>query len=167
MTSGQSLDPVRLAMEHALKINRFVDPGNKKLRSRLRSRARELPGLVLDSGLVPALLFFLSKAEKEGYSRAVGVLPCQGSPAGGVINDEDNKYAYGLIARAVVCALDRTGKLPKQDNDGNSINIDDITGIVESLGKMRGIGELEATLEIMEYLVSLKRAAEALWEKEE
>ena len=64
-------DPVKTALDVTLKIKQLIDAVQPKETVALSRRARELPTLVLQTGLTPALTFYLSKVEKEEVYKLV------------------------------------------------------------------------------------------------
>ncbi len=59
------INPVKIAMDIFLEIKQEINQ-NERLGSKLRTRAREIPELVEDIGLIPALSFCYAKANGKG-----------------------------------------------------------------------------------------------------
>jgi len=60
--SGQSIDPVKLAVTNVLKLSKCLEGINEREDlERLVSRASSFPSLMLSSGLVPTITFWMSK----------------------------------------------------------------------------------------------------------
>ncbi|MEB3760883.1 MAG: type III-B CRISPR module-associated protein Cmr5 [Desulfurococcales archaeon] len=157
---SRQLDMVELAMKHALRLNQLVSTTEKgkDLAKKLRSRARELPSLIMDNGLVVTLLFYLSKAENPKIvENSVKIMLNNERIKDSILNP--GKYAYALIAASVLTALKETGII-KIESDAS------VEDIVKILIEKRESQEVMITGIIEEYVVNLKRAAEFLWEEE-
>ncbi len=157
---SRQLDMVELAMKHALRLNQLVSTTEKgkDLAKKLRSRARELPSLIMDNGLVVTLLFYLSKAENPKIvENSVKIMLNNERIKDSILNP--GKYAYALIAASVLTALKETGII-KIEPDAS------VKDIVKILIEKRESQEVMITGIIEEYVVNLKRAAEFLWEEE-
>ncbi len=173
---GLGIDLTRRGLEHALSMNKVIEncgDKGKELAKKLRSRARDLPSLVLESGLVPALLFYLSKTSPEDYRASYGALANKdysglcSSERGAHGADEHekkgpsiDKISYSLITAGIIIVLRELGYLDGALNDVRKT----IQAIIDLREKRK---EFEASMIVQEYLVSLKRAAEALWEGED
>ena len=157
---SRQLDMVDLAMKHALRLNQLVSTTEKgkDLAKKLRSRARELPSLIMDNGLVVTLLFYLSKAENPKIVEDSVKIMLNNERIKDSISNP-GKYAYALIAASVLTALKEIDIIKIEPN----ASVKDIVEILK--GKIR-TQEAMITGIIEEYVVNLKRAAEFLWEEE-
>ncbi|GBF09152.1 type III-B CRISPR module-associated protein Cmr5 [Aeropyrum pernix] len=77
------MDPLDLAISHAAAVHEALEAyrrvclggeGDEKPGRGLKRRARSLPGLILSSGLIPALTFYMSKADTQAYREYVRLL---------------------------------------------------------------------------------------------
>ena len=152
---------VELAVQHALQIHSIVEnAGDKSASDRLRSRVRSLPSLVSDVGLVQALLFYLSKAgeSEKLYKDAYNVFAKSGSLSDNAKIDE--KGSYAVVAAAVFHAISSVmNKIDFQNN----ISPEDIEGAIRMLDTIiKGGLEVRLQRRLHDYLITLKRAGEAL-----
>lgn len=117
-----------------------------------RSRCRELPSLVEDVGLVPALSFCYAKAGKDIYEHVKGALKNKGK----VDDSNHREKGYGIYLYFVLKKL----KEIKLIEEGHVE--DPIKAFRElSEGKQRVAGRL-----LRPYIVQMKRLSEAVFEAE-
>ncbi len=172
MTMGQ-VDLVELALRHILALDGAASSNEQKMTSKhlskIRSRAREIPSLIMESGLVPGLLFYLSKTGAYEYKYAARTLSCiSGESSVEQSTDmnkeklDDGKFSYAVVSAAIICSLVQLGYLDKMPQDIHEA----IGSLLDLRNSSEGVREIEALASIEQYLISLKRAAESLWEEE-
>ncbi len=106
------MNPVREAIEVFLEIKRKLDEAKlsegmrDKIKSKLRTRAREIPGMIIDTGLVPTLSFCLAKA---GIDKLRLVLKLMGGymDSNKLENIKPEEISYALYTYVVMKYLDR------------------------------------------------------------
>jgi len=176
-------DPVALALAHGLCLReaqkRYApgkDDGGQEGHGKgfqgkgVRSRARELPGLIASAGLAQALLFYLSKADDNEYRKAYLLAQaaekdvCQ-LPEG-LNNDDVRKMledkegaGYGTILALLAHAiktLTPAGSYDFRTRDG-------LAQYILYLAKEGRGTELQATALLQPYLEALKRVIEAFF----
>ena len=144
--------PIREAVEIFLKlkdridkIGKYVDKNKiKELKTKIRSRAREIPEKIAELGLIPTLTFCLAKSEKENLRKAVVLMETgiEGLKNIKVIKKEggekqtfdisSDKFAYALYTYILLKYLGThlgTIKL-KSNNQEEEIKLD-LTELVE------------------------------------
>lgn len=129
------MNPVKMAMDVFLEIKREVKQ-NEKLGSRLRTRAREVPELIKDVGLIPALSFCYAKAKGEG----------------------EEAKAYELYLKAILSYLKNLGVLGIDVNEA-------LDKPAETLENLYSASPIIKPL-LTPFLIEFKRLCEATWKPE-
>lgn len=194
--------PVEEGINIFLKINGVLDTFEKKvkesknldqLKSKIRSRAREVPEMIAELGLVPTLSFCLAKSEKEGFRDIITLLERNDEEAveqvlNKIINGKDkekdkdldklDKYAYAIYTYVLLKFLsnylgslkyredsqEREVKLDLANLDKNENAWNDLYKYLEAL--MQGGGNILATRLLQPYLLQFKSLCEAEFKPE-
>lgn len=157
------MDLIQLAIDHINKMKQSMDLVKTKkgslpeLPKRLRQRARSIPSLILDAGLVPALLYYLSKTNPRSLEIAAKIIDCDERNSEVKEIDDTRETAYAFIASGILCVLKKLNFLNVELSKVDSI----ICGLEEI--RRRKV-ELKATFAIRPYVIALKELAEAMWE---
>lgn len=161
--------PVEEAIEAFLEVKRKVVKGDGELGSKLRTRSREVPELMLELGLVPALSFCLAKAGMEALRRVVSeVEGCElaaareGGEEGKEKKEKKEELSYAAYAYVVLRYL---RGYAKAGSVCDLVREED--RLYELLGSMVGgaIGPPAYGL-LLQYLQQFKRLCEAAFERE-
>lgn len=133
-------------------------------------RAKDLPSMVSSAGLVPALTFYMSKADQEIYQRLYSYLRGRGGDVHGVCSaapgdlrkELGGKEGAGYAALLALAAafLAETGYLDPEPVDYRSL-AEALRGL--AAGTVRA---LAAERLLLEYLVEVKKLAEAFFKEE-
>lgn len=130
----------------------------------IQRRAKDLPSMVASAGLVPALTFYIAKADENRFRRFLELLDIKDIDK---IDCEQLREDLGegegagyspLLALAV-----------KALNEHNYINyVEDYVTLANELRKLRerGIEELAAEQVILGYLLEVKKLADAFFGRE-
>ena len=177
MAAGGPGGVVKLALAYMLRLSGFAEQcrpivcsgqdgdGKCRLGAGIARRAKDLPGLVASAGLVPALTFYMSKADEKSYKSFLCVL--RGGEGGcakcnGVKEDLgwSEKAGYAPVLALAALGLQELGHV----------------GDVEDYKKLAlGLLELStspsrallAERQLLELLVEAKKLAEAFFHEEE
>ncbi len=165
-----SFDPVRAALTYVLRIAEQVrlcreqGGGGKVTGEALRRRARDLPTLVASAGMVPALTFYMSKASAETLETLLDRVLGGEGPSGelcGSLSSElsgSEGVGYATLLALATRALEDMGYLA-----GVTGSRDAVTALARGLLSLRGTEkELVAERRLIEFLVEVKKLAEAL-----
>lgn len=173
-------DPVKLALIHAIRIKEAVDQlnsrkeggeGEKAGAKGFRSRARELPGLILSSGIVPALTFYLSKtSDDETLRKAVELLKTDQNPSYDVIdglsNELSNKEGTGYTLMLAAVAIATEVLYGKSLFDGHEVNrVCFAKGLLDLSCKPSE--ERQLTRILLPYLTELKKLSDSFFGEKE
>ena len=170
-------DPVALALSHGYRIKAGVQELRDKCKEDLSMgeskpedyngegvvrRAKELPGLIASSGLVPALTFYMSKIEsEEELEEALKLLEGKEADICKLKEALSNKEGagYSIMLAAVIDALEKLAGV----SFVKPITLTSLAGTLLSLrtGKDHML-ELEAEYMISDYLIEAKKVLEAL-----
>lgn len=166
-------DPVKLAVNHALRVKELVDELNDRNTyggAGFRRRARDFPSLVAAAGLTPALLFYLSKARSDKIEEALEVM--KGAKLTGdkleILKDEvSNKEGagYSLMLAAVIDAAEKLAGenlLASGEGDAASRLASGIVKLREKPG-----AEVKLVRLLEPYFIELKKIADALFKEDE
>ena len=165
-----SFDPVKAALTYVLRIAeqvrqcRALDGGEKVTGEAVKRRARDLPTLVASAGMVPALTFYMSKASAETLQTMLDkVLGGEGPSRElcGSLRDElggSEGAGYSTLLALATRALEDMGYL-----GGVTGSSDTVAALAQGLLSLRGTErELVAERRLLEFLVEVKKLAEAL-----
>ena len=99
------VDPIKEAiqvfMDIKTKIIDKLDKEGEEVGSKLRTRAREIPEMILDLGLVPTLSFCMSKANIDNIKEVINIIERDSSPEK-LKNAKPEELAYALYTYAVL-----------------------------------------------------------------
>ncbi|MEM1521333.1 MAG: type III-B CRISPR module-associated protein Cmr5 [Candidatus Korarchaeum sp.] len=144
-------DPVLSAIDDFKGLLDSLKNGEKsKVGESFRSRCRELPSLIEDTGLVPALSFCYAKASKE-YGNVRKALE-DGSK---IEDDNPMEKGYAIYLYFVLKMLGSLGLLDESH----------LSDPIEALREIRGKQRVASRL-LRPYLIQLKRLSEAVFESE-
>jgi len=165
-----SFDPVRAALTYVLRIAEQVrlcreqDGGGGVTGEAVRRRARDLPTLVASAGMVSALTFYMSKADSETLQTLLDRVLGGEGPSGelcGSLRGElggGEGAGYSTLLALATRALEDMGYL-----GGVTGSSDTMTALARGLLSLRGTEkELVAERRLLEFLVEVKKLAEAL-----
>lgn len=142
------MDPIQRAVKDFSKLYDLVEQGffDKNVGRSFRARARSMPDIINDVGLVPALSFCFANATKSMYDKVIEIWRkgCE-EP----IKAEEGGYALYLL---LVLSYLRDVEILKVD----------ISRPVEALGELVSVQTLAAKL-LAPYCIQLKRLAEAVY----
>lgn len=178
-----ALDTLETKVEEPKKLDQlkqYLD----KLKSKIRARAREVPEMIVELGLVPTLSFCLAKSEKEGLGEIIALLEKNDGKAmwqilNKIIGGKDlDKYAYAIYTYVLLKFLsnylgslkyredsqERDVKLDLANLDKNESAWNDLYKYLEAL--MQGGGNILATRLLQPYLLQFKRLCEAEFKSE-
>ncbi|MEM2914639.1 MAG: type III-B CRISPR module-associated protein Cmr5 [Halobacteria archaeon] len=141
-------DPIKAGIED-MKVIMSLIAENESLDGKFRARARSLPSLINEIGLVPTLSFCYGKAEKEVYEN---VKKCFYENRKIDKGDEEKK-GYALYLLITLNYLKKLGLITSTED------------VVEVLKQLSGKGEITYRL-LRPYLLQIKRLAEALFKPE-
>lgn len=134
------------------KADKTVSIQDSEVGKSLRSRCRELPALIEEVSIVPALSFCYAKAGHKNYEEVKGALEREK----GEINDGREKgYAVYLYF-----ALKRLKEL-------NLIEETHLSRPIEALKHLANGNQRVASILIRPYIVQIKKLAEAVFPEEE
>ncbi len=173
-------DPIREAIRVFMDVKEnVIDKLNtskiNEVGSKLRTRAREVPEMILELGLVPTLSYCLSKASVNNILKIIKVIKnsSESEQLKDIKNVESEKLAYALYTYVLLNYLSLTmGKvgnveLRKEDlvneNDvdrASNMIIRYMEALMESSAKSLIYGLLQS------YLLQFKRLCEATFEPE-
>jgi CRISPR type III-B/RAMP module-associated protein Cmr5 len=163
--SARPIDPIREAIQIFLNLKaRIIDRlGDNKLSetigSKLRTRSREIPEMILDLGLVPTLSFCLAKAGINNVRRVIHAMEREGDKS---INIDDTvKYAYALYTYAILKYL----TLITGDQVEELLEKDKVITFLKKLIETNAQVPLYNMLQ--PYLIQFKRVCEATYRPEE
>ncbi|MEM3383861.1 MAG: type III-B CRISPR module-associated protein Cmr5 [Nitrososphaerales archaeon] len=131
-------------------LNSLEKKEESKVGESFRSRCRELPSLIEDVGLIPALSFCYAKAKKDIYEEIKSTMKNQGK-----INDDNYiEKGYSIYFYFVLKRL-KDLKLIE--------NLDEPIKALEEIGnrKQRVVGKL-----LRPYIVQMKKLSEAVFKAE-
>ncbi len=156
MNSIVGRDPVGLAIKH-MKLVAEAAKAAKQAGEGVRRRARELPSLMLQAGLVPTLTFFMSKAEENEFMEWFSYLR---NPQPTNRPSSDLKGEGGGYSVLLAMIFDAMEKLA-------GVNVGSVSGFTDLLKILLGIGSgrgesLRISRILMPYLVEVKKLATAL-----
>jgi len=168
-----AIDPVALALAHGLCLRKAQEHyGLKKdlIGKGVRSRARELPGLIASAGLAQALLFYLSKADDNEYEKAYLLAQAAEKEECQVpdkITSKDVKTmlessegaGYGTILALLAHAIKTL--TPTEGHDFSTKK--GLAQYILCLAREGRGTELQATALLQPYLEALKRIIEAFY----
>lgn len=137
-------NPVSKAIQYFSKLHQKID---NELGRRLRARARELPSMIENIGLIPTLSFCYGKAEAETY-KSIYNSYCSEEK----IDVEKEKGGYGLYLLLALLYL----------RDLGLINDDMLKNPIDAFGKLCEESSIASRL-LMPYLLEIKRLAEAVY----
>ena len=124
-----------------------------KVGTSFRSRCREIPSLIEDMGLVPALSFCYAKAGKDTYNDMKSMLR-----NGGKITDKNHvERGYGIYFYFVLKRLKELKLI-------EDTHLDEPIKALEELGQGK---ERVASRLMKSYIVQLKKLSEAVFKAEE
>ncbi len=164
-------DPMSLAIRHMTRLYDLVSECGKYNESAtgegVSRRARDLPSLVSSAGLVPALTFYMSKADENNYKIIYDYLgDTTGKPmdAGKCESLKDElsrkeKAGYASMLAASAKALEAMLGLSEL-NSYKALALE-----LENLHR-DSLREAEAEALMLDYLVEAKKLAEAFFSKE-
>ncbi|MEZ0346281.1 MAG: type III-B CRISPR module-associated protein Cmr5 [Infirmifilum sp.] len=171
--------PVAQALEVFIKIHRIIaDSGRKKAGSKLRARAREMPGLIVELGLPTALSFCLAKAGVKNLMEVVDVL--EGRKKAEVLSEikGEEELGYALYAYVILWYLYRNNygsiggaslrlETPLADNKEKAEK-EFTQNLLDYLNAFSGSpARFEAEELLLSFLLEFKRLCEAVFESEE
>ncbi len=184
-------DPIGRAIETFLKVKNLVDQldkqrENKKdkgVGSKLRARAREIPEMMLDLGLVPTLSYCFAKAGTGNISRVIRAVN-SGKPDNLLEakdksetkdkkdKDEDEKLSYALYTYVLLSYLSivagRVGnvelKMEELAGRSDSEFTDILLRYIDALMKSDVKTVVQRLLQ--QYMLEFKRLCEAVYESE-
>jgi len=150
-------DPLRAAIDNVKKVSVLAGE-NKTLSGKFRARARDLPSLVTEIGLVPALSFCYGKAGKDTYEKM------EESFSKNIKIDGNEEESYALYLLLVLDYIRKLGLINQTEG---------ATDVVDALNQLSGGERLSesalpkvelASKLIRPYLLEIKRLSEALFE---
>jgi len=163
-------DPIKIALQRTFKLKEIIEictPEAERLKTRaLPRRAKDLPQLILQLGLIPALTFYLSKVEdKELYKALVDSLSgkkkfdtnlCRALQK--EVEEEGKGYTALLATIASTLPLIKVS-LKSQSQDLNSL-----PSLASYLLTIRDEGkDLVIEKSLISFLVELKKLFEAFF----
>ena len=182
MTAG-SADPVRLALLYVTRLADLVEACRDKICGEVRGdeecrpgagiarRASDLPGLVASAGLVPALTFYMSKADGyllKSYIELLGRGDA-GNPGdqlcGRAADDLGwrEKAGYTAVLATAARGLIDLGYLEEPGDDADAVR-----WLAEGLKSLRGSSrEVVAERRMLDFLVEVKKLAAAFFKTQE
>ena len=167
------IDPTREAIQVFINIKeRVIDKlGNEeeKVGSKLRRRAREIPEMMLELGLIPTLSYCVSKAEISNVIKVTNVIVRGGSL--NAIKDPE-KIAYALYAYAllkyltIIVSRVNTVEFKIEDLvEGDEKKVQNkLIGYLKALVKISTTAPLYRMLQ--PYVLQFKRLCEATFKSE-
>ncbi|NOZ89341.1 MAG: type III-B CRISPR module-associated protein Cmr5 [Crenarchaeota archaeon] len=181
---AEAADPVKLALEYMTLLLEQAEKcgvgagggeqkeGQEKRRtgSAIARRAEDLPSLVASAGLIPALTFYMSKAERDKFRAFLGILAggraveeCKG------IGEEfgaGEGAGYSAMLAVAAKALEDLGFINVSESLGEGG--DPLQTLARGLQRLRGSPEeLVAERQMIELLVEVKKLAEAFFKSRE
>ena len=176
-------DPVKVALDVALKVKRLVDIAQPERAVALSRRARELPTLILQTGLMPALTFYLSKVEKESvYMLVLKALEIEAEKM--KPDDDDLVKKVKKLAKEIKEEVEEEGKgytallsisayILKQFANMYGIekckNVYTVAEFVECLHEIRSNRDKEVMLEkqFINFMLEVKKLFDAFFKEKE
>ena len=177
MAAGGPGGVVRLALAYMLRLSGFAEQCRPTVCSGLREgekcrlgagiarRAKDLPSLVASAGLVPALTFYMSKADEESYKSFLCIL--RGGGGGCAACNEvredlgwSEKAGYAPVLALAALGLNALGHVG--DVDDYKRLAQGLMGLSTSPSRA-----LLAERQLLELLVETKKLAEAFFHEEE
>ena len=166
---------IKLALTYILRLSDFAEEcrpavcgdekGEKcKLGAGIARRAKDLPGLVASAGLIPALTFYMSKAEEKNYRVFLCILG--GSEAScaecNQVKDDlggSEKAGYAPILALAALGLQTLGHLE---------TVDDYKKLAQGLLELSKDPHhaMVAERQLQELLIEAKKLAEAFFHEE-
>lgn len=158
-----SYNPISEAIEVFLEVKNKVIRDDKELGSKVRTRSREAPEMILTLGIIPTLSFYLSKAGLNALEYVVKTIKGNRSKQN-KIGKEDLSYAiYSYVILRYLCKY-----LPM-------VEAKDVHELVEKggdklyeflLSMVKGESKVPVYRLLIQYLQQFKRLCEASFERE-
>ena len=126
---------------------------DKDYGSGFRTRARTIPSLIMDIGLIPSITFLYSKIEEKNYKILINFLEKR-EDVSNLKKISSEKISYGLYLYLLLKHLKRKGLISDEKDVPKSINA--LSQKVEF-----------STNIILPYLIEVKKLATALYEEKE
>ncbi len=167
-------EAIRVFMDVKEKVIDKLNTGKiSEVGSKLRTRAREVPEMILELGLVPTLSYCLSKAGVNNILKVIKVMKGDSEQLEDIKNVESEKLAYALYTYVLLHYLSLTmGKVSNvelriedlvNENDVNRAS-NMITRYMEALMESSAKSLIHRLLQ--PYLLQFKRLCEATFEPE-
>ncbi len=159
------MNVIKLALEHATKIANLTSQDGVEEEEGKRGftrRAVNFPGLTASAGLIPAVTFYMSKADNEKYRQAYNYLVHNG-PKNGLEEElkREEKVGYSLYLACISDVLYKAFKEVYGNNDVNEPK--DLKSLAFLLKKIEDGGKVLLIERIVEeYSLEMKKLAEAL-----
>ncbi|MEB3778651.1 MAG: type III-B CRISPR module-associated protein Cmr5 [Desulfurococcales archaeon] len=174
-----AIDIVSRAIEDMIKIKELIDKSNSILMqcnlkpdadgAGIARRSKDLPQLVYTIGLVPSLIFYMSKSEEKTYKTILEYLNQSKINESSICECRNNRCSKKDLANELgkgegagyttLLALSTRYLLDEKYLN----NIDDFKKLAENLNNLRKNNEAIASDKLVEYLVQIKRLSEAFF----
>lgn len=188
------IDPLGLALEHALRIKKAVDKWSSTKREEdaseskkdskpgdgFKRRVKDFPGLMLSAGISPALLFYMAKADAAKLNAAYTLLSSEtidDTMLEKLVNKLDDELGgaegsgYALMLASVIHAIEQLTGYKITNTNGEL----DHAAIARFIKKIRectsircqnGVSEIQASMILYPYLVELRKLADAFFKEQ-
>lgn len=164
-------DPIKEALEVFMNIKKKVidelgDESKEEVGLKFRTRAREVPEMILELGLVPTLTYCVAKASVENIVKVITVIELD-SPVDKLKDIRTEDLAYALYTYALLKYIGIiTGKFDVED----LVNINNTDASYRLLNYLEVLinDNIEAAVHklLQPYLLQLKRLSEAVYKPE-
>ena len=170
------MNPTKIAIHTFIRIKDILDKIEKQntLKEKLRTRSRNIPEMIADLGLVPALSFCLSKAGIKNLTKVLRVIS-SGDPKEILENRDkigEEELSYALYVYVILKYLsDNLGTLKVEDKkiklDLDKLKDDSVNALYDYLyALMHGANSVIAINLLQPYLTQFKRLCEATFPAE-
>lgn len=171
------IDPTREAIQVFLEIKKTVidhleGDKSEEVGSKLRTRAREIPEMIVEMGLIPTISYCIAKANISNFQKVTNSLEL-GTFIDELKNVKSEELAYALYSYVILKYM----SIIAGNLNGVKFGLDDLVRkekaevsdlIIKYIGALtENMTKIPITQLLLSYLLQFKRLTEAVYKPEE